>query len=77
MLRLSRIIATLFYVGHIPGMPGTYASVITALVLYMVCSTTGPIRPLLHLGLVCLVTAAGIMSSAKISRCTGIGTTQL
>ncbi|MEJ2246474.1 MAG: phosphatidylglycerophosphatase A [Acidobacteriota bacterium] len=72
MIRLSRMIASLFYVGFLPGMPGTYASVITALVLYAACSVSGAIQPLLHLGLICLITVVGTVSSANICRSTGV-----
>ena len=37
-----------------------------------ICSATGRIHPLFHLGLVCLITLAGVISSAKISRATGV-----
>jgi len=72
MLRLAQMIASLFYVGFIPGMPGTYGSVITALVFWSICSGQNRLQPSLHLGIVCLLTLVGIVASAEISRKTGI-----
>ena len=71
-LRLSRMIASLFYVGFIPGMPGTYASIITALMFYSIYAATGSIRPEFHLGSVCLITLIGVLASAEIERSTGV-----
>ena len=70
-LKLSRIIASLFYLGFIPGMPGTYSSILTALVFYAVYSQSGRIMPELHLTAVCLISLAGVLVSAEIGRSTG------
>ncbi|MBN2318533.1 MAG: phosphatidylglycerophosphatase A [Acidobacteria bacterium] len=70
-LQLSRIIASLFYLGFVPGMPGTYSSIITALVFYSVYSLSGRIAPELHLSAVCLISLVGVLVSAEIGRSTG------
>lgn len=70
-LQLSRMIASLFYLGFIPGMPGTYGSIVTALVFYSVNRLGGHIVPGFHLGTVCLITLAGVVISAEIGRSTG------
>lgn len=72
MLRLSRMIASLFYVGFIPGMPGTYGSIITALIFVGIYSLTDQIQPVIHLSAVCMITLIGIWASAEISRKTGV-----
>ena len=72
MLRVSRTIASLFYVGFIPGMPGTYGSIITALVFFLIYSLNGPIQYEFHLGTVCRITLIGILTSAVIGRRTGV-----
>ena len=69
---MSRMIASLFYVGFIPGMPGTYASIITALVLFGVYSLTDRIHPVIHFGVLCIITLIGILVSAEIGRNTGV-----
>jgi phosphatidylglycerophosphatase A len=71
-LRVSQIIASLFYVGFVRGMPGTYASIITALMFYSIYAVTGKIDPLFHLGSVCLITLIGILASNEIERSTGL-----
>jgi len=71
-LRLSQMIASLFYVGFLPGMPGTYGSIITAVLFYLVYSLTGSIQPEFHLGFVCLITLIGVLASAEIERSTGV-----
>ena len=66
------MIASLFYVGFVPGMPGTYASIITALVLFGVYSLTDQIHPVIHLSVICMITLIGILVSAEIGRNTGV-----
>ena len=72
MLRLSRMIASLFYVGFIPGMPGTYGSILTALVYWGAVRASGGIGPWLHLEIICLLAIVGVAASAEISRKTGL-----
>lgn len=71
MLRMSRMVASLFYVGFIPGMPGTYGSVITALAFWFAVRTSGGVQLLPHLAIIGLVTLIGVAASAEISRQTG------
>jgi phosphatidylglycerophosphatase A len=72
MLRLSRMIASLFYVGFIPGMPGTYGSIITSFAFYTIYRLTGRIAPELHIGALCLICLAGVLAAAKIEHSTGV-----
>jgi phosphatidylglycerophosphatase A len=69
---LSRLFASLLYVGFIPGMPGTYGSIITAFVFWILCSGTGPAGIPFHIGAVLLLTLIGIVASAEIARRTGV-----
>jgi len=66
--RVSFFVATGCYVGMIPGMPGTYASLATTLVYYLIYRISFRILPELHLSAICLITAAGIVTSAHVSR---------
>jgi len=70
-LQLCRMIASLLYLGFVPGMPGTYGSILTALVYYSVYRLGGYIVPGFHLGAVCLITLAGVLISAEIGRSIG------
>ena len=70
-LQISRMIASLCYVGFIPGMPGTYGSIITAVVFYLLYSMGRHVVPGYHLGAVCLITLVGVLVSAEIGRSTG------
>lgn len=67
---LCMTIATAFGIGHIPGAPGTYASLATV-VVFSAFWLTGRFLPALHLSTVCLISLAGILSSGAISRSTG------
>lgn len=69
--RISLFVATGCYIGMIPGMPGTYASVATTAVFYMVYRISFRILPELHLSALCLITAVGIFVSARASRILG------
>jgi phosphatidylglycerophosphatase A len=70
-LQVSQIIASLCYTGFLPGMPGTYGSIITALVFFLIFHLGVNIMPGFHLGAVCLITMVGILVSAEIGRSTG------
>jgi phosphatidylglycerophosphatase A len=63
--------ASFFYIGYIPGAPGTYASLVTTIVFFLVHRFKGGILPALHLSILCLISLAGILASAAISRKTG------
>lgn len=69
--RLCLAYASGLYIGFIPGAPGTYASFVTAILYYALYRVSGQILPILHVSTVCLITLAGILASAEISRRTG------
>jgi len=69
--RLAVLIGTCFYIGRIPGAPGTYASAATALALYASYRAGGWIVPALHLSAVSLLTIAGVVASARVARLRG------
>jgi phosphatidylglycerophosphatase A len=71
---LSLTIASAFYIGFIPGAPGTYASLATALVFIGINFLTHWlfIPPVIHLSVVCLISLVGVLASAEVSRNTGI-----
>jgi len=68
---LSLFLATGGYIGMIPGMPGTYASIATTLVYYLIYRISFRIFPELHLSAICLIVAAGVFTSAAVSRTLG------
>jgi phosphatidylglycerophosphatase A len=68
-LHLSRLVASLFYVGFIPGMPGTYGSILTALVFWGFFPGMDCAPAALHLG---VLTLLGIAASAAIEKGTGV-----
>jgi len=69
--RLCLAYASGIYIGFIPGAPGTYASFATTVLYFVVYLLGGRILPALHLSAVCLITLAGVLASAQISRRTG------
>ena len=69
--RLCLMFASVFYIGFIPGAPGTYASLATTLLFFLVYRFSSRIVPALHLSAVCLISVAGILASADIERLTG------
>lgn len=69
--RISVLIASAFYIGFIPGAPGTYASLATTLGFYLVFLVSWRILPSLHLSAVCLITVLGVLTAADSSRRTG------
>jgi phosphatidylglycerophosphatase A len=68
---ISLFLATGGYIGMIPGMPGTYASVATTLVYFLVYRVSYRIYPELHLSAICLIAAIGVFASAAVSRSMG------
>jgi phosphatidylglycerophosphatase A len=70
--RLCLAFASMFYIGYIPGAPGTYASFATTILFFLVYRISYRIVPSLHLSAVCLISLAGILASARIERSTGI-----
>jgi phosphatidylglycerophosphatase A len=69
--RLSILLATFFYIGCLPGARGTYASIVTSSVYYLVFSTFNQITPALHLSVICLVTSAGVTAANEVSKLYG------
>ena len=69
--RLSLTIASAFYIGYIPGAPGTYASIATILVFVGINFYIYWIPPVIHLSTVCLISLIGVFVSAEIGRTTG------
>jgi len=69
--RLCLVFASALYIGFIPGAPGTYASIATSLVFFVISHSFGCIQPALHLSAVCLISLAGVLASAEITRRTG------
>ena len=71
--RLSLLFASGLFVGFIPGAPGTYASVLTSLVLYLL--TAQPARrlpPELHASLLALGVVLGVLASERVCRSRGV-----
>jgi phosphatidylglycerophosphatase A len=64
---MSLAISSGLYIGFIPGAPGTYGSVATTLVFFLIYCHFGTINPVLHLGAVGLITVAGIIASSIAS----------
>ena len=69
--RIALAYASAFYIGFIPGAPGTYASIATSLVFSLIFFFSGRIVPELHLSAICLISLAGILASDDVSRRTG------
>jgi phosphatidylglycerophosphatase A len=69
--RLSFLIASVFYIGFIPGAPGTYASIVTTLGYLSVYFFSRRILPELHVSAVCLITLIGILTSSEVSHASG------
>ncbi len=70
--RLSLIYASAFYIGFIPGAPGTYASIATTLGFFLVYHFYYRISPVLHLSTVCLIALVGVLASAEVRRSRGL-----
>jgi phosphatidylglycerophosphatase A len=70
--RLSLALASAFYIGFIPGAPGTYASIVTTLVFFAISCMAHRISPALHFISLCFISLIGVFVSAETSRATGI-----
>jgi phosphatidylglycerophosphatase A len=70
--RLSLTLASAFYIGFIPGAPGTYASIATTLIFFTIYSLAHRISPALHIISICLISLIGVFVSGEASRTTGI-----
>ena len=69
--RLSLTLASVFYIGFIPGAPGTYASFTTTLAFSAVYCIFHRIVPEIHLICICLISLVGVFVSRETSRSTG------
>ncbi|MGD0099433.1 MAG: phosphatidylglycerophosphatase A, partial [Acidobacteriota bacterium] len=69
--RLCLMYATAFYIGFIPGAPGTYGSLAAVLAYSVIYHFSGRILPALHLSAICLISLAGVLASAEVSRSSG------
>ena len=69
--RLCLTFASFFYIGYIPGAPGTYASLATTILFFLFDRFRGGVVPVLHLSAVGIISLAGILASAAITRKTG------
>jgi phosphatidylglycerophosphatase A len=65
---LSKLLATFFYIGCLPGARGTYASVVTTALYYLVFGTFHQITPTIHLGLICLISIAGGVVANEVGK---------
>jgi phosphatidylglycerophosphatase A len=70
--QISLAVASVLYIGLLPGAPGTYASLAAALVFALVCYFSNWIHPELHLSAVGLITIVGVLSAEVVSRDRGI-----
>ena len=70
--RFALLCGSVFYIGFIPGAPGTYASIATTLGFFFIFFFSHRIPPALHVSAVCLISIAGVLASAAISKNTGI-----
>jgi phosphatidylglycerophosphatase A len=66
--RLCRLLATFFYIGCLPGARGTYASVVTSGLYYLVFRAFHQIIPTIHLSLICMITLAGVAAANEVSK---------
>jgi phosphatidylglycerophosphatase A len=70
--RLAMLFASVFYIGFIPGAPGTYASIAATLVYFLIYHFTKPLVPALHFSTVCLISLIGVLAASRASRISGI-----
>lgn len=66
--RLSLFLASGFYLGLIPGAPGTYASLATTLIFYLIFQVSHRILGQLHLSAICLIATLGVLTSSQVAR---------
>jgi phosphatidylglycerophosphatase A len=70
--RLALTLASGFYIGFIPGAPGTYASIATTLVYFLVFHFAHWIPSHLHMSAICLISMIGVLTSAIVSKNSGV-----
>jgi phosphatidylglycerophosphatase A len=69
--RVCLFVATVGYIGMLPVMPGTFASLVTTVAYYLIYRIYFQIRPELHLSVICVVTAIGMFTAVHASRVLG------
>jgi phosphatidylglycerophosphatase A len=69
--KLALMLATGFYVGFIPGAPGTYASILTGAGILMIQMLKHRIVPEFYVSILCLVTILGVLFSDEVCRSRG------
>jgi phosphatidylglycerophosphatase A len=69
--RWAMLFASAFYIGFLPGAPGTYASVTTTLIFFLICHLSQQLVPALHLSTVCLISLIGVLAASRASTITG------
>jgi phosphatidylglycerophosphatase A len=70
--RLSLALASAFYIGFIPGAPGTYASIATTLIFFAAYCLAHRISPVFHILSLCIISLIGVFVSGEASRNAGI-----
>jgi phosphatidylglycerophosphatase A len=70
--RIPFLFATGLCIGLIPGGPGTYASVATTIVYFLVYRVSGHINTSLHVSVLCAVSILGVISAAEVARQKGV-----
>lgn len=68
----SLLVASACYLGLIPGAPGTYASVATSLVFYLLNIAGSGVFPTLHLSILGIITILGVLTANEVSLSRGI-----
>ena len=68
---IATALASVFYIGFIPGAPGTYGSFATVAALYFIGEYGGWIHPEALLAGVGIITILGILASALASKMAG------
>jgi len=69
--RIARALASVFYIGFIPGAPGTYGSLAAVAVLYLIGQYGGWFHPAALLAGVGIVTLLGVLTSNIASKKAG------
>jgi phosphatidylglycerophosphatase A len=69
--RLSLLFASGLFVGFIPGAPGTYASILTSIAIYLAATPAHRIPPELHASMLAFVTVLGAMAAERVCRSRG------
>jgi len=70
--RLAMLFASAFYIGFIPGAPGTYASIAATLVYFLIYHFTQPLVPALHFSTICLISLIGVLAASRASKVAGV-----